>query len=88
MRLKQDGGWRCGFGGLISGGRAVPCSVLVGFAVGIVAGILAALLQMPDKGAAWGGVLGAVLGVVVSVWIMKRLLEKDFGHYRLAVLEK
>jgi len=71
--------------------RAVLLALLSAFLVGVVFGIFETVLNVDTHSGgivAINGTAGAVVGVYVSIWVMRRLMTKGFGRFRLALVEK
>lgn len=67
--------------------RTISLGVLAGLALGFVFGIASAVtgLMLPQYVHAIIGLFG---GMAACLWVLKRLMTKGFGNYRLAVLEE
>lgn len=69
--------------------RSLLCAVVVGTVWGFVIGIIASIAGWQQGGMTLlAGVGGFFLGAYVSIRIMRRLMIKGFGRYRLSVVEK
>lgn len=62
------------------------CGALAGLVMGLITDILdfgkSPTLSMASSAA------GLALGVCASIWVMRRLMVKGFGRFRLVVVEK
>lgn len=69
--------------------RIVPFAILAGMAAGFVIGIIATVTQTPPEAMQGAATLaGAAIGIFLTVKIIKRLMTKGFGDYRLVVEKK
>lgn len=67
--------------------RTVPLAMAGAFVIGLVLGIIVGVTGL-GLSPIVSGVFGLVWGAFASVWVIKRLMTKGFGNYRLAILEK
>ncbi len=69
--------------------RAMPLALLAGIAVGFLAGIAGSFMNISVE-SVQGPLtfLGFVLGLFITVKVIKHLMTKGFGVYRLAVVRK
>lgn len=69
--------------------RAIPISFiagsLIGTIVGAIMGFMGASVQSVQTPAM---IMGALVGIYVNVQVIKYLMTKGFGDYRLAVVRK
>ncbi len=69
--------------------RAIPLSFiagsLIGGVLGAVLGSMGASVQSIQTPAM---IMGALVGIYINVQVIKRLMTKGFGDYRLAVVRK
>jgi len=69
--------------------RTIPLVILVIALAGIIIGIISSLAGAnPNDVQIPSGIAGGVLGLYISVKIIKHLMTKGFGDYRLVVVRK
>jgi hypothetical protein len=71
----------------------VICIVVASIAIGVVSAMIGVATgmekeQVQNMGAVAGFFVGLVLNVLVSIWLIRRLMTKGFGRFRLAVMVK
>jgi hypothetical protein len=67
---------------------ALPASMILGGCAGGVIGFFLGMLGVPlDVISTVGGVMGFVLGLGVSIVPMKMILGKNFGGFRLSLIQ-
>lgn len=68
--------------------RSVLVSILLGIVIVAVASLIVSFVyphvDVTETNASFGGLLSFIAGI----WVMKRLLTKGFGGYKLVVVEK
>lgn len=69
--------------------RTFPLALIAGTLAGMVIGSIAALLgATPADVQTPSALAGAILGIFVSVRVIRHLMSKGFGQYRLTVVTK
>lgn len=67
--------------------RTLVLALPAGWIMGILLGIALAQAEIPFEGnEIYAQVLGALIGTSISIWVLKYLLSKNFGSFRVAVL--
>lgn len=66
--------------------RWVSFSVLAGFVAGFVLGLVLAALGIVEGAELYGQVAGVVVGIPVGIWVVKTVLMREFGHFRIALV--
>lgn len=64
---------------------AIAGAILIGFVIGLASG---ALNIDVNAASIFSGILGFVFGMWVILFMIRRLMVKGFGRYRLAVMVK
>ncbi|RMH21405.1 MAG: hypothetical protein D6698_02835 [Gammaproteobacteria bacterium] len=67
--------WRVTLYGSLAGG-------LAGFVIGIVLGVVG----KGDSAEFSGQIAGFLAGIPVGIWVVKTILTKEFGRFRIAIL--
>ena len=68
--------------------RSMLFTILFSFLSGFVIGMLGHLIGLdPKQMIPVNMLLGAVIGVIVSIWIMTKILKKNFGSFRIALVK-
>ena len=60
-------------------------SLIIGFVIGLISG---ALKTDVNAASIFAGILGFAFGLWVMLFMIRRLMTKGFGRYRLAVMVK
>jgi len=69
--------------------RSVPLSMLAAFLFAFIIGLIAGLTKTdPHSLSVPGAIGGALIGLFITVKIIKRLMTKGFGEYRLVIVKK
>lgn len=69
--------------------RAVLLIIGLGLVTGFAVGLVGALMGLPKETVStMAGFAGFILGVGASVYVLKRILRKDFGDFRICLLAK
>ena len=63
----------------------IPSTILVSIPIGIIC----AILRVGQETAGiFGGLFGLLIGLYITAYVVKRLMTKGFGQYRLVVVKK
>ncbi|MDH5722414.1 MAG: hypothetical protein OEY94_03715 [Alphaproteobacteria bacterium] len=69
--------------------RTIPLSLIAGGVAGALIGLIVGITGgSPESVRFPAGLAGALIGLFVAVKVIKRLMTKGFGKYRLAVIKK
>tara|TARA_R110001592_G_scaffold16881_7_gene71512 strand:- start:40084 stop:40350 length:267 start_codon:yes stop_codon:yes gene_type:complete len=69
--------------------RTIPLAILGGIAVGVVIGVIVAVMQADKDAVQMPATLGGgLVGLFITVKVIKYLMTKGFGEYRLTVVKK
>ncbi len=67
--------------------RTIPLAVLASFLAGIVIGTISSVMGVdPNEVKIPASIAGGLLGLYVSVKVIKHLMTKGFGDYKLVVV--
>jgi len=61
-------------------------SVLAGFIAGFATGLVLAASGVVEGVEVYGQIAGVVVGVPVGIWVVKTVLMKEFGRFRIALV--
>ena len=68
--------------------RAMGFALLFSFISGLVIGFAGHFAGLsPQQIMPISMILGASIGVVVSIWMMAKILKKNFGSFRIALIQ-
>ncbi|QQG35305.1 MAG: hypothetical protein HYS17_07030 [Micavibrio aeruginosavorus] len=69
--------------------RAILLALGAAFVFGFIVGLAGAAVGLDKNSITYiGGAGGFVLGLFFSVHVMKRILKKSFGHFRIALIRQ
>lgn len=69
--------------------RSIPLIVLASILAGALYHFITEALNVDPTVKIWMGVgLGFYVGLLMTLWVVRRLLTKGFGKYRLFMVEK
>lgn len=69
--------------------RILPTAILGSLIIGFVIGLISGAMQTDINAASvFAGILGFAFGLWVMLFMIRRLMTKGFGRYRLAVMVK
>ncbi len=71
--------------------RSMPLAFIAGIVIGAVIGATAAIIGVDIQSQGFKittQLAGVAVGFAASVWIMRRLMTKGFGRYKLLVVEQ
>jgi hypothetical protein len=66
--------------------RWVLFSVLAGFIAGFVLGLVLAAFGKVEDAEVYGQIAGVIVGIPVGIWVVKKVLVKEFGRFRIALV--
>jgi len=68
--------------------RAMLLGILFGFLIGLVIGLAGHFAGInPKQLTPINMLLGAGIGIIVSIWMMTKILKKNFGSFRIALVQ-
>lgn len=68
--------------------RSMLLALLLGFITGVMIGLVASIAGFTQQEIMpLSSILGAIIGLLVSIWIMSKMLKKNFGSFRIALLK-
>ncbi|MGI0116613.1 hypothetical protein [Zooshikella sp. RANM57] len=68
--------------------RFMLISLLGGAIIGAIGGLIVGILGKPELGGIIGVVLGYLITLPISIYLFKKILNKDYKHYKIRVLTK
>lgn len=69
--------------------RILPTAILGALIIGFVIGLISGAMNTDvNTAAAFSGIVGFAFGLWVMLFMIRRLMTKGFGRYRLAVMVK
>ena len=66
--------------------RCTVFGAILGFVLGFIGGLVASMLGQGEASAMVGFVLGYLGGIPVSIYVMKKILEKQYAGWSVALV--
>jgi hypothetical protein len=68
--------------------RCTLLSTILAFILGFMIGIVVVVIGRPEWAGTVGAIIGYLVGIPVSVWVLKRILQKDYKGFSVALIKE
>ena len=68
--------------------RCVVFSAILGFVLGGIGGFVVGIMGKPELGGSVGGTIGYIGSIPVSIWVMKKILDKKYKEFSVALVRE
>jgi len=68
--------------------RTTVFSAILGFILGIIGGIVVSIMGKPELAGKVGGILGYLGSIPVSIWVLKKILDRKYKDFSVALVKE